>query len=279
MRRAGRDADGGLCDVHGGSLSVGRWAGELIVTTFYDFSGGMESAAMLVIDRQRIEATGAIVDWADTGKQFPEMADSIAQIETALGLQVVTVPRRITFDEFLFERGGMLRKGMNDCSRRMKRSNLARFHASYPKPWEINIGFNADETERAEAFSERNERPWCHWRYPLIESNVTRAQSEHICRSAGFSILVGMYEKMGRFDCYFCPNQRPSQARKVLEHYPELAAEWMAAEERKGHSFLPIPLRLLAAEEQRKEAERMPLFACSCFGGTDDFFDAEAPSE
>jgi hypothetical protein len=28
-------------------------------TTFYDFSGGMESAAMLVVDRDRIGGTGA----------------------------------------------------------------------------------------------------------------------------------------------------------------------------------------------------------------------------
>jgi 3'-phosphoadenosine 5'-phosphosulfate sulfotransferase (PAPS reductase)/FAD synthetase len=54
---------------------------------------------------------GAHVIFADTGKQFPEMAQSISEIEAALGLAVETVPRRITFDEFLFERGGMLPQG------------------------------------------------------------------------------------------------------------------------------------------------------------------------
>ena len=228
---------------------------------------------MLVIDRDRIQARGAIVRFADTGKQFPEMASSIAQIESRLGLSIVTVPRRITFDEFLFERGGMLRKGTNDCSRRMKRGNLSRHAAMHAKPWEINLGFNADETDRADAFSARNERPWCHWRFPLIEAGVTRADSWDMCRRAGFAILVEMYEKMGRFDCYFCPNQRPSQALKVIEHYPGLAAEWTAAEERKGHSFMSIPLRLLPTEMKRKEDERAPLFACACFGGTDDVFE------
>ncbi len=81
-------------------------------TVLYDFSGGMESAAMLAIER--ILETGAIVRFADTGKQFPEMADSIAEIGERLGLKIVTVPRRITFDEFLFERGGMLRKELAD---------------------------------------------------------------------------------------------------------------------------------------------------------------------
>lgn len=242
------------------------------MTTFYDFSGGMESAAMLIVDRSRIETRRAIVRFADTGKHFPEMAASIAQIANGLNLNIVTVPRRITFDEYLFERGGMLRKGMNDCSRRMKRGNLSRHAATFPKPWEINLGFNADEEERAEAFTARNERPWCHWRFPLIEAGITRAQSVALCDEADFSILVKMYEKMGRFDCFWCPNQRPAQAMKVIEHYPELAAEWMAAEERKGHSFLSIPLKLLPAEIQRKEDERLPLFACACFGGTDDVF-------
>lgn len=251
--------------------------GEL--TTFYDFSGGMESAAMLVVDRDRLQARAAIVRFADTGKQFPEMAASLRQIEAALGVTIVTVPRRISFDDYLFARGGMLRKGMTDCSRRMKRGNLSRHAATWPKPWEINLGFNAAEDERAVAFSARNERPWCHWRFPLIEAGVSREQSWDICRAAGFSILVAMYEKMGRFDCFWCPNQRPAQALKVIEHYPELAAEWMAAEDRKGHSFLSIPLRLLPADEQRKADERMPLFACACFGGDDDVFADDATGE
>lgn len=121
-------------------------------TVFYNFSGGMESAAMLVIDRDRIRDTGAIVRIADTGKQFPEMADSICQIEQILGITIIAVPRRITFDEFLFERGGMLRKGMTDCSRRMKRSNLARHMKHFPPPYEVNLGFNAGEVERQDAF-------------------------------------------------------------------------------------------------------------------------------
>lgn len=227
---------------------------------------------MLVVDRERIQARGAIVRFADTGKQFPEMGASIEQIQSIVGLQIVTVPKRITFDEFLFGRGGMLRKGLNDCSRRMKRSNLSRHAKAFTQPWEINLGFNADEDDRAKDFTARNERPWCHWRFPLIEADVTREQTWDICREAGFTILVGMYEKMGRFDCFWCPNQTPAQAMKVIEHYPQLAAEWIAAEERKGHSFRPIPLRLLPAEMKRKENERAPLFACACFGGDDDVF-------
>lgn len=249
------------------------------MTTFYNFSGGMESAAMLSLERGRIRSKKAIVRFADTGKQFPEMDESIIEIETRLGIEIVTVPRRITFDEFLFERGGMLRKGTNDCSRRMKRSNLARHAKTFPKPWEINIGFNANEEERAEAFIARNERPWCHWRFPLIEAGITREMTWDICRDAGFTVLVRMYEKMGRFDCFWCPNQKLAQAAKVMEHYPNLAAEWIAAEDRKGHSFLSIPLRLIPVELRRREEERQPLFACACFGGDADAFDADDEPE
>jgi 3'-phosphoadenosine 5'-phosphosulfate sulfotransferase (PAPS reductase)/FAD synthetase len=252
------------------------------MTTFYNFSGGMESAAMLVVDRARINEHQAVVCFADTGKYFPEMAGSIQQISDRLGLQIVTVPRRLTFDEYLFNRGGMLRKGMNDCSRRMKRSNLKRYADTFQKPWEINIGFNSKEDERADAFSARNERPWCHWRYPLIEAGIQREQTWDICREAGFTVLVGMYEKMGRFDCFWCPNQRPSQAMKVIEYYPELAAEWIAAEDRKGHSFLSIPLRLLPAKMKQIEDEKFPLFSCACFGGDADIFEDDplpAPPE
>lgn len=234
-------------------------------TIFYDFSGGMESAAMLVIDRERVRDTRAIVRFADTGKHFPEMASSLHQIERLLDLSIVTVPRRITFDEFLFERGGMLRKGMNDCSRRMKRSNLSRHMQGYPRPYEVNLGYNSGEIERQDAFVERNERTWLHWRFPLIEADVSREDTRRICKEAGFTILVGMYEKMGRFDCFWCPNQRPSQALKVIEHYPELAAEWIAAEERKGHHFLSGgPLKVLATETFGDERA---VSSCACFGG------------
>ncbi len=248
------------------------------MTTFYDFSGGMESAAMLVVDRERIRETSAIVRWADTGKQFPEMASSISQIESLLQIEIARIPPRIGFDDFLFNRGGMVRKGTNDCSRRMKRANLAHHAKRFTKSWEINLGFNAEEIERSEAFSDRNERPWCHWRYPLIEARVLRSQTWGICREAGFTILVSMYEKMGRFDCFFCGNQSPKQALKVVEHYPQLANEWMETEERKGHSFMPIALKVLVAERDRQGLlDFGAKTACACFGGTESVWDDEEP--
>jgi len=238
---------------------------------FYNWSGGMESSAMLVIDRERIRDTSAIVRAVYTGKQFPEWMQSKAQIEQILGLDIAIVPNRITFDEYLFEKGGMLRKGMNDCSRRMKRGNLSRHMHSFEKPYEVNLGFNAGEQDRADAFTDRNERDWLHWRYPLIESKVFRAKTVDICRDAGLSIVVEVYKRMGRMDCYFCPNQTETQALKVVEHYPQLGEQWSAAEERKGHSFMSVPLKVLVDYSQRQGN----LFAespirCSCFGGNED---------
>lgn len=165
----------------------------------------------------------------------------------------------------------MLRKGMTDCSRRMKRANLAAHMRGFPRPYEVNLGFNAEEIERQDAFVARNERDWLHWRFPLIESETTRAMTKQICRQAGFTILVGMYEKMGRFDCFWCPNQKRTQALKVIEHYPALASQWIDAEKKKGHHFLSAgPLATLA----QGESEVLPGFAqCSCFGGTESIAD------
>lgn len=238
---------------------------------FYNFSGGMESTAMLVLEQGRIRETQALVIWADTGKQFPEMYESIRQIESLLHLGIVTVPRRITFDEFLFERGGMIRKGTTDCSRRMKRTNLMRYMRGFPRPYEVNLGYNSDEQQRADDFVDRNERDWLHWRFPLLERNVSRPETVEICRRAGFTILVEMYRKMGRFDCFWCGNQTVKQALKVAEHYPNLAEEWMVAEARKGHSFMPLPLKLLVEDQKRQLAFTYPESACACFGGVDDF--------
>jgi len=49
---------------------------------FYDWSGGMESSAMLVIDRERIRETGAIVRLADTGKYIPELSALMQIVNT-----------------------------------------------------------------------------------------------------------------------------------------------------------------------------------------------------
>lgn len=245
------------------------------IATFYDWSGGMESSAMLVVDRERIQETGAIVRWADTGKHFPEMYQSKAQIESILGLEVFTVPRRIDFDTYLLERGGMIRKGTNDCSRKMKRSNLSRHMRTFEKPWEVNLGYNVDEIRRRDKWLERNDRTWLHWRFPLIEHDIDRPETVEICRKAGFSVLVSMYEKMGRMDCYFCGNQRPSQAEKVVLYYPELAADWDRLETAKGHSFMPMYVREIAAATAAKEQLEGQHVQCSCFGEDDNFTQEE----
>lgn len=243
---------------------------------FYDWSGGMESSAMLVVERDRIRETGACVRWADTGKHFPEMYESKRQIEYLLGLEIVTVRADVTFDDWLFNEGprggsGILKKGLPRCSQKMKRQPLMHHVKTFEPPYEINLGFNNAETERMDDFVARNERDWCHWRFPLIEHDICRDETVNICDRAGFSILVGMYVKMGRFDCFMCPNQTPLQARRVINHYPALADEWAAMEKRKGHHFMPIPLAMLI------DRERNNLFSdagggsgCSCFGGTDD---------
>jgi hypothetical protein len=238
---------------------------------FYDWSGGMESSAVLALEIDRIRETGACVRFADTGKQFPELYESKKQIESILGIEIVKVPRRIDFDTYLFERGGMVRKGTNDCSRKMKRANLSRHMRTFERPYEVNLGFNAGEMDRAVAFSDRNERDWLHWRYPLLERGIYREATEGICIEAGFTIVVEMYKKMGRMDCYFCGNQKESQALKVVEHYPDLAAEWMQMEERKGHSFMPVPLKVLVDYSTRQgNLFSDTAIRCSCFGGDDD---------
>lgn len=243
------------------------------MTRLYDFSGGMESAAMVWLYRNAIKETGGIVRWANTGKQFPEMADSISQIEQACGIKIVRLEPSMTFDEFLFERGGMLRQGYTDCSRRMKRRALREHAASLPKPHRIALGFNADEIQRGEDFCAKNNNAWREFWFPLQDLNIRRAKTVEICEEAGFSILLNMYRKMGRFDCFFCPNQRISQAEKVMIHYPTLWEEWKEIEKRKGHSILSISAE--AIESRLAQTDFIAALdkkqTCACMGGDDDY--------
>lgn len=238
-------------------------------TDIYNFSGGMESAAMLYLCRLAIGQTRAHVVWADTGKQFPEMYDSIAQIEDICSLKVTRLQPSMTFDDFLFERGGMLRQGYTDCSRRMKRRALREHANSLPRPQRIALGFNADEGQRGENFCARNDKPDRTFFFPLQDVNVDRTESVQICERAGFSILVGMYRKMGRFDCFFCPNQQIRQAERVMRHYPAQWAEWKAIEKRKGHPILSISAE--AIEQRAIQDDFIDALdrkqQCSCMGG------------
>jgi 3'-phosphoadenosine 5'-phosphosulfate sulfotransferase (PAPS reductase)/FAD synthetase len=240
--------------------------------TLYDFSGGMESAAMVYLCREEIRANHFIVRWSDTGKQFPEMADSIAQIESICGLEIHRLQPSMTFDEFLFERGGMLRQGYTDCSRRMKRRAL-REHADQFVPVRIALGFNADEIERGQKFCERNNNPIRTFFFPLQDFDVDRKATVRICEEAGFTILLAMYRKMGRFDCFFCPNQRISQAELVMRHYPKEWSEWKEIEKRKGHAILSVSAEVI---EQRPEQDNFLASlenkqSCSCMGGKDEY--------
>ena len=87
---------------------------------FYNWSGGMESSAMLVIDRERIRETGAIVRLADTGKYIPEFYESKQQIEQILaGDRHCPAPGPTSIPIFSRRRHDSLRE-TNDCSKKMK---------------------------------------------------------------------------------------------------------------------------------------------------------------
>lgn len=239
------------------------------MTYLYDFSGGMESSAMLAVCRDEIKERGAIVRWANTNKQFPEMAASIAQIESILGISIVRLEPPFTFDEYLFERGGMLRQGYSDCSKRMKRRALREHANSLPRPQRIALGFNAKEIDRGHDFCALNNKPDREFFFPLQERNITRAQTVKIAEKFGFTILVEMYRKMGRFDCFFCPNQRISQAEKVMKHYPALWSEWKEIEKRKGHAILSISAEAIEGRAVQDDfiSALDKKQQCGCMGG------------
>lgn len=228
---------------------------------------------MLYVCRDEIRADASIVRWANTGKQFPEMADSITQIENICGFRIARLLPSMTFDEFLYEKGGMLRQGYTDCSRRMKRRALREHANSLPRPQRIALGFNADEEQRGFDFCERNNKPDRTFFFPLQERNIDRTETVKICQRAGFTILLDMYRKMGRFDCFFCPNQRIAQAEKVMIHYPPLWEEWKEIEERKGHPILSISAKDIEARAVQEDFIQLldQKSQCSCMGGKDNY--------
>ena len=108
-----------------------------------------------------------------------------------------------------------LQMGRQSTGRLACRSIRARSHEA-----ESLVSMLMKFGNRMDGFIELNERDWCHWRFPLIEANIGRDETWEICRKAGFSILLAMYEKMGRFDCF-----RGEAVQPVL---PAQAMAWFA---------------------------------------------------
>lgn len=193
------------------------------------FSGGKDSTAMLFEMLERGESIHSVV-FFNTGWEFPQMLDHMAQVEKVSGLSIVELHPPKSFQYWMLEHQQFVRKepfkgqlrrigyGWPSVFRRWCTSLKCRTikrHLRDIGPHVQCIGIASDEIERVRD----NEGV----RYPLVEYDIDEKEALKKCYSLGFN-WSGLYEHFNRVSCFCCPLQSLAELKKLYIHYPELWA-------------------------------------------------------
>jgi 3'-phosphoadenosine 5'-phosphosulfate sulfotransferase (PAPS reductase)/FAD synthetase len=182
--------------------------------------------------------------FCDTGKEFPQMYEHIADVERYIGRKITKLQTERGFDYWLGEhiktRGknkGKCGYGWPDFRNRWCTAALKRdvFNKYFKNKDVIRwIGIAYDERERVN----NNKGPGWDIRYPLVDWSITEEQALHYCYDKGFT-WDGLYKRFNRVSCYCCPLQRIGELRTLYTHYPALWDEMLAMDKRSYRKFKP----------------------------------------
>jgi 3'-phosphoadenosine 5'-phosphosulfate sulfotransferase (PAPS reductase)/FAD synthetase len=203
------------------------------VKQIVSFSGGKDSAAMLLMMVERGEPVDAVV-YFDAGEwEFPQMADHIATVEAMIApIPLVRLYPRKPFTWLMLHKEVRPRGGGNVkyvgwgwpsplrrwCTRE-KTDQLDKFRRSLGADTIQAIGFAADETRRTD--SANMVRLAASVRFPLVEWDVTESDALAYCRSLGLT-WGGLYDIFPRVSCFCCPLQSLGELRKLRRYFPDL---------------------------------------------------------
>jgi 3'-phosphoadenosine 5'-phosphosulfate sulfotransferase (PAPS reductase)/FAD synthetase len=185
-------------------------------------SGGKDSTAMLLMMLEK----GMPVDYVifvDTTKEFPEIYKHLDKLEKYIAPLQIT---RLKFDYDYYFAEHQTKRGKNTDKKgysfptmhsrwctTFKRDLMAKFIKSLNDDYIIYVGYAYDERKRA--------KPKPHYRYPLVEWEITEKQALEYCYSKGFD-FDGIYNKISRTSCYCCPLVSINKLRAIYTYYPEL---------------------------------------------------------
>jgi len=218
-------------------------------------SGGKDSTAMLLMMLER----GMPIDYVifvDTTKEFPEVYEHLEKLEKYIAPLKIT---RLKFDYDYYFFDHQKRRGKNTDKKgysfpsihsrwctTMKRDLTKRFVNSLKDDYTIYVGIAYDEKQRA--------KPKEHYRYPLVEWEITEKQALEYCYSKGFD-FGGIYNKMSRTSCYCCPLVGIDKLRAIYIHYPELWEKIKEMESKTHRKFKP-DLSIFEIERQFESKKR-----------------------
>jgi PP-loop superfamily ATP-utilizing enzyme len=226
---------------------------------YLSFGGGVNSVAMyLYLLDESVEFEAVFVDH---GTDWPETYEYVDMFKKKYPLTVIK-PSLGNLYDYCWKYGVCPSVQFRWCTDKFKRRPLLFYHQH---PCFVMIGFSFDEIKRAKLNSNNGEE----YRYPLIESEINRAECKKIIRKHGLPLPM----KSG---CYICPFQRIGQWKKLRVKHPELFCK---AEQLEKHSMeyriskgkLPmtlspkgISLKALIDENQKQLFKHDEYPPCEC---------------
>lgn len=196
------------------------------------FSGGKDSTCMLLMMLEKGMQVDEIT-FCDTGMEFPQMYDHIAQVENDIskkyGKHITTISAPHSYYYYMFNHVPKFRKdpkhdkigfswasmGRRWCTARMKVDVLSRYLRKFKgEDYIINIGIAYDEPKRHQNIP-------ANIRHPLFEWGITEKMALSFCKGHGYT-WGGLYDKFRRVSCWCCPLQPISELRKLYHDFPSL---------------------------------------------------------
>lgn len=221
-------------------------------------SGGKDSSCLLILMIEKGLPIDCVL-YADTGMEFPEMAEHLAKLDAFLfrerGIHITTLRHPRGFEWLMFDVPQQQKRAIERriamgqpltgygwpgikvrwCTGQLKTHLITKEVNQLKKEKNAlhHIGIAADEAHRCKDDTQN--------RYPLVEWNITEAQALRICYDRGFD-WGGLYEIYHRASCWCCPFQRIDELRKLRHHHPELWARLREMDDKARTMFGPGPL-------------------------------------
>lgn len=231
-------------------------------------SGGKDSTAMLLMMLERGMRVDEVVN-ADTGMEFPAMAEHLARVEEYTGIPITYLRHPQGFEHLMFDhvrtKGkcvgvagyGWPRPNARWCTSKLKTDLIERHFRELAKTREVAhyVGIAADEPRRVK-----------DRRYPLVDWGVTEADALEYCYARGFD-WGGLYEHFRRVSCWCCPLQPLAELRKLRREFPELWARLLDMDARAWNTFRrDYSVEQLECRFAQEDAQ-MNMFDCVMIGG------------
>lgn len=188
----------------------------------------------------------------DTGWEFPEMYDHLAEVEKFMGRTITRLVPRRSLNYWMLEhqvkyKNGEPRRignGWPSPFRRwctsMKIRSINHYYKGLMQRSDIGhhmtscVGFAADEMHRAkegnEAQKNADKGGWS-LRFPMIEWGMTEADALAYCKDRGFT-WGGLYDHFHRVSCFCCPLQSLDNLSTLRKVRPELWQRMLAWEDK-----------------------------------------------